>query len=123
MLLLDEPTSALETGASERLLGILRVLRERDVAVVYVSHILEEVMRLCDEVTVLRDGHVVMRGEQLADLGLAAIVAAMLGREETQPREPAAEVAVRAHAAPRTGGRRHLAPQCSCLMASARSPV
>ncbi len=93
VLLLDEPTSALETGASERLLGILRVLRDRNVAVVYVSHILEEVMRLCDEVTVLRDGHVVMRGEQLADLSLAAIVAAMLGHE-TQRTEPAADVGV-----------------------------
>ncbi len=82
VLLLDEPTSALETGDSERLLGILRVLRERDVAVVYVSHILEEVMRLCDEVTVLRDGYVVMSGEQLAELNLETIVAAMLGKDD-----------------------------------------
>jgi ribose transport system ATP-binding protein len=83
VLLLDEPTSALETGASDRLLGILRVLRDRDVGVVYVSHILEEVMSLCDEVTVLRDGQVVMQGQQLADLTLETIVAAMLGKEES----------------------------------------
>jgi ABC-type sugar transport system ATPase subunit len=80
VLLLDEPTSALETGASERLLGILRVLREADVGVVYVSHILEEVMSLCDEVTVLRDGRVVMAAEPLANLTLPVIVDAMLGR-------------------------------------------
>ncbi len=79
VLLLDEPTSALETGASERLLGVLRVLRERDVGVVYVSHILEEVMSLCDEVTVLRDGVVVMSGKPMATLTLQGIVDAMLG--------------------------------------------
>jgi ABC-type sugar transport system ATPase subunit len=83
VLLLDEPTSALETGASERLLGILRVLREANVAVVYVSHILEEVMSLCDEVTVLRDGVVVMHGEPMAGLTLPKIVAAMLGEKGT----------------------------------------
>jgi ABC-type sugar transport system ATPase subunit len=81
VLLLDEPTSALETGASERLLGILRVLREADVGVVYVSHILEEVMSLCDEVTVLRDGRVVMAAEPLANLTLPLIVDAMLGQK------------------------------------------
>jgi ABC-type sugar transport system ATPase subunit len=79
VLLLDEPTSALETGATQQLLGILRVLREADVGVVYVSHILEEVMSLCDEVTVLRDGRVVMAAEPLANLTLPLIVDAMLG--------------------------------------------
>jgi ABC-type sugar transport system ATPase subunit len=80
VLLLDEPTSALETGASDRLLAILRVLRDRQVGVVYVSHILEEVMSLCDEVTVLRDGRVVLSQAPLADLTMERIVDAMLGR-------------------------------------------
>ena len=88
VLLLDEPTSALESGATERLLGILRVLRQRDVAVVYVSHILEEVMSLCDEVTVLRDGRVVMAAEPMADLTMQAIVHQMLG---DRPPAPAAQ--------------------------------
>jgi ABC-type sugar transport system ATPase subunit len=79
VLLLDEPTSALEAGASERLIGILRVLRDRNVAVVYVSHILEEVMSLCDEVTVLRDGRVVLAAEPMGRLTMSAIVKAMLG--------------------------------------------
>ena len=87
VLLLDEPTSALETGASERLLGILRVLREADVGVVYVSHILEEVMSLCDEVTVLRDGRVVMAAEPLANLTLPLIVDAMLGQKSKVARD------------------------------------
>jgi ABC-type sugar transport system ATPase subunit len=82
VLLLDEPTSALETGASERLLKILSVLRERDVGVVFVSHILEEIMNLCDEVTVLRDGQVAMSGEPMTNLTMDAIVATMLGSKE-----------------------------------------
>lgn len=81
VLLLDEPTSALETGASDRLLKILRVLRERNVGVVFVSHILEEVMSLCDEVTILRDGHVVVSGAKIANMSMRQIVDAMLGKD------------------------------------------
>jgi ABC-type sugar transport system ATPase subunit len=79
VLLLDEPTSALEGRATERLLGIIRVLRDRDVAVVFVSHILEEVMSLCDEVTVLRDGEVVIDGDPIARHTMRSIVTAMIG--------------------------------------------
>ena len=56
VLILDEPTSALGASSTEMLLDTLRVLRDRNVGVVFVSHILEDVMALCDEVTVLRDG-------------------------------------------------------------------
>ena len=57
MLILDEPTSALgRRRAPRRCSTTLRVLRDRQVGVVFVSHILEDVMALCDEVTVLRDG-------------------------------------------------------------------
>ena len=82
VLLLDEPTSALESGASDRLLNILRVLRDRQVGVVYVSHILEEVMSLCDEVTILRDGNVVVSSEPLANMSMSQVVDAMLGKSE-----------------------------------------
>jgi ABC-type sugar transport system ATPase subunit len=92
VLLLDEPTSALEAGATERLLGILRVLRQRDVAVVYVSHILEEVMSVCDEVTVLRDGRVVKAAEPMASLTMQDIVHAMLGERPPAPERAARDV-------------------------------
>ncbi len=55
VLILDEPTSALQARETERLHEVLRTLRQRAVAVVYVSHILEDVLNLCDEVTVLRN--------------------------------------------------------------------
>jgi len=79
VLILDEPTSALERASAETLLGVLRVLRERQVAVVFVSHILEEALALCDEVTVLRDGRAVLEGVPRAGLTTTAIVDAMLG--------------------------------------------
>ncbi|HXR65927.1 MAG TPA: ATP-binding cassette domain-containing protein, partial [Ktedonobacteraceae bacterium] len=56
VLILDEPTSALHAHETERLHQVLRTLRQREVAVIYISHILEDVLSLCDEVTVLRDG-------------------------------------------------------------------
>ena len=84
VLILDEPTSALDAKASEVLLGILRVLRDRQVAVVFVSHILEEVMQLCDEVTVLRDGRTVLDAAPRADLTIPKIVAAMLGERHAE---------------------------------------
>ena len=69
---------------------MLRVLRERQVAVVFVSHILEEVLALCDEVTVLRDGRAVLAGVPRAELTTAAIVDAMLGERAARrgPRRP-----------------------------------
>jgi ABC-type sugar transport system ATPase subunit len=82
VLILDEPTSALEASGVETLLGVLKVLRERQVAVVFVSHILEEVMQLCDDITVLRDGRPVLEGEPRSELSVSAIVAAMLGEKK-----------------------------------------
>jgi ribose transport system ATP-binding protein len=80
VLVLDEPTSALETNGVERLHRVLDVLRARQVAVVYVTHVLEEVMSLCDEVTVLRDGRVVLAAAPRESLTIPLIVEAMLGQ-------------------------------------------
>jgi ABC-type sugar transport system ATPase subunit len=89
VLILDEPTSALEAASTEALLQVLRVLRERQVAVVFVSHILDEVMALCDQITVLRDGKVVMEGASREKLSVSQIVAAMLGeRHRSQGNGP-----------------------------------
>jgi ABC-type sugar transport system ATPase subunit len=84
VLILDEPTSALEASGVETLLGVLKVLRERQVAVLFVSHILDEVMQLCDHITVLRDGNPVLEGEPRSQLSVKAIVDAMLGDKKLQ---------------------------------------
>ena len=82
VLILDEPTSALHMRETERLHQVLRALRQRGVAVVYISHILEDVLSLCDEVTVLRDGERVVDAEPAASLSIDEIVHAMLGEKE-----------------------------------------
>ena len=91
VLILDEPTSALGQGSTEILLDILRVLRDRQVGVLFVSHILEDVMALCDEVTVLRDGEVVMSATPMGELTVPAIVEAMLGERQEVAAARAAE--------------------------------
>jgi ABC-type sugar transport system ATPase subunit len=92
VLILDEPTSALGTESTEMLLDTLRVLRDRQVGVVFVSHILEDVMALCDEITVLRDGHVEMSAEPREGLTVPAIVDAMLGHREAKVARPDEEL-------------------------------
>ncbi len=77
LLILDEPTSALSAPEAERLLEIVRGLRDQGVSILYVSHRLGEVDALADRVAVLRDGRVEAVFERPLDAG--AIVGAMLG--------------------------------------------
>lgn len=59
ILIMDEPTAALTESDVERLFGIVRLLRDRGVGIIYISHRLNEVFELADRVTVLRDGQYV----------------------------------------------------------------
>src|SRR5207247_6483736 len=60
MIIMDEPTSSLSVRESEHLFELLGKLKKPGITVIYVSHRLEEIFRLCDAVTVLRDGrHVI----------------------------------------------------------------
>ncbi|MFE0510182.1 sugar ABC transporter ATP-binding protein [Streptomyces sp. NPDC058964] len=85
VVIMDEPTSSLEPREVATLFGVIRLLRERGVAVIYVSHRMEELYEICDTVTVLRDGRVVHTGP-LAGLDRLQVVAMMLGREIGQVR-------------------------------------
>ncbi|MFE3166206.1 sugar ABC transporter ATP-binding protein [Streptomyces sp. NPDC059224] len=80
VVIMDEPTSSLEPREVQTLFEVIRMLRGRGVAVVYVSHRMDELYELCDTITVLRDGRVVHTGP-LADLDRLRLVAMMLGRE------------------------------------------
>ncbi|WP_431038863.1 sugar ABC transporter ATP-binding protein [Streptomyces sp. P6-2-1] len=80
VVIMDEPTSSLEPREVETLFGVIRMLRERGIAVVYVSHRLDELYEVCDRVTVLRDGKVVHTGP-LAELERLRLVSLMLGRQ------------------------------------------
>src|ERR687893_1511040 len=59
VLIMDEPTAALSGHEVERLFAVVRTLKERGAAVLFISHRLEEVLAICDTVTVMRDGAVV----------------------------------------------------------------
>ena len=80
LLILDEPTATLTTKEVDRLFEILKTLRARDVTTLYISHRLEEIFEIGDDVTVLRDGrHVTTRS--LSGLTIPKIVELMVGRE------------------------------------------
>jgi len=83
VLILDEPTSSLSQHEVNVLFGVLADLKRRGVALVYITHKLDEVARIGDDVTVMRDGRVAGTGPQGA-LGHDEIVRLMAGRE---PRE------------------------------------
>jgi ribose transport system ATP-binding protein len=80
IIVMDEPTSSLTAGESERLFDIIRKLREEGIAIVYISHRMEEVLALADRITVLRDGGYV--GDlSRAEATHEKIVSMMVGRE------------------------------------------
>ncbi len=81
VLLLDEPTASLTSTESERLFTVVRRLRDAGTAVLFVSHKLEEVYELCDTVTVLRYGKVVLDGAPLSGVSQVEIVNLMVGRQ------------------------------------------
>ncbi len=83
VLILDEPTSTLNASETVRLFAVVRELAERRIAVLYVSHFLEEVEKLCDRYTVLRDGAFVTSGD-IASTTRAELVQAMAGREVSE---------------------------------------
>jgi rhamnose transport system ATP-binding protein len=89
ILVLDEPTTALTDAEADHLFGVLRRLKEQGTTLLYVSHRLPEVFRLCDRITVLRDGGFVTTCER-KDVGPDEIVRAMVGRELPPRSMPAA---------------------------------
>ncbi len=89
VLVLDEPTSSLGEEDAERLFAVIGELRAQGLGIVYISHFLEEVARVADLYTVLRDGEAVASGP-MAGTTAGQLVAAMVGRtvDEMFPRVP-----------------------------------
>ncbi|MBW4709910.1 sugar ABC transporter ATP-binding protein [Roseobacter sp. YSTF-M11] len=100
MIILDEPTAALGEDEIERLHQLLRNMRGRGTSILYVSHRLDEVERIVDEVTILRGGKVV-RASGETEINVSEIVSAMVGEDigEHYPKEQnaTAEVVMEAH--------------------------
>jgi simple sugar transport system ATP-binding protein len=106
-LLLDEPTAALERAAVQRLFERVRQLVSSGVAVLYISHHLEEVFEICQDAAVIRDGELVLT-EPVAALSKERLVAAMVGSGGSgaaAPARAAGAAAAAAAAAPRRSGR------------------
>lgn len=81
-ILLDEPTSSLTTHEVDNLFRIVRKLRDQNRCIIFVSHKIEEVLSLCDRVTVLRDGKNIGTRE-VKDISRNDLVRMMIGREES----------------------------------------
>jgi len=81
VLIMDEPTSALSNAEVEALFGVIRELIRRDVAVVYISHRMDEIFRIGDKLTVFRDGRRVAAAEA-RDVGMNWVSETMLGSQQ-----------------------------------------
>ncbi|MDP9836388.1 ribose transport system ATP-binding protein [Neorhizobium huautlense] len=93
ILVLDEPTATLTPAEVEHLFHVMRSLREQGVAIIFISHHLEEIFEICDRITVLRDGEYVASCD-VSDVDQARLVEMMVGRriENSFPPKPAIAV-------------------------------
>ena len=82
VIVLDEPTSSLNDREVDQLFKIIRKLRDRGCGIIYISHKMEEIMRISDEVTVMRDGKLIAT-EPKENLTTDKIIKLMVGRELT----------------------------------------
>ena len=80
VIVLDEPTSSLTENETELLFTIIETLKAQGVSVIYISHKMDEIFRISDEVTVLRDGNYIGT-ERIADITMERLVEMMVGRE------------------------------------------
>lgn len=83
VLILDEPTAALTDTEIEGLFAVLRSLRAEGVAIVYISHRLEEVFALCDRLTVMRNGRTIVT-KNVSDSSIDDVISTMVGREQNE---------------------------------------
>lgn len=79
LIVLDEPTSSLTIKEVDKLFEMMRNLRAQGISLIYISHKMDEIFEICDEVSVLRDGKLVMT-RQTKDTNMNELIAAMVGR-------------------------------------------
>ena len=79
VIVLDEPTSSLTVQEVDKLFEMMRMLKEQGIALIYISHKMDEIFEICDEVSVLRDGNLVMT-KPSQDTNMNELITAMVGR-------------------------------------------
>ena len=87
IIVLDEPTSSLTEEEVEHLFRIINMLRDRGCGIIYISHKMDEILRISDEVTIMRDGKYIAT-KPAAELTKAEIIRLMVGREMTNQFPP-----------------------------------
>ena len=80
VVIFDEPTSSLTLRETERLFTVIRRLKAKNIAVIYISHRLEEIFRICDTLTVMRDGALVAT-KPIAEVNTDGVIRMMIGRD------------------------------------------
>lgn len=83
LIIMDEPTAALSGSEVDALLEIVQELRRQGISIIYVTHRLPEVFRICDSYTILRDGKMVANGS-VSEIDEDALIKSMVGREVNQ---------------------------------------
>ena len=83
VIIMDEPTSSLSAADTEALFGAIERLKDAGIAIIYISHFLDEVTRIADAYTVLRDGETVGSG-RIAETDIPSIINLMVGRTLTE---------------------------------------
>lgn len=79
VIVLDEPTSSLTVQEVDKLFEMMRMLKEQGIALIYISHKMDEIFQICDEISVLRDGKLVMT-KSSQDTSMNELISAMVGR-------------------------------------------
>lgn len=79
LIIMDEPTASLQAKEREELFKVIRDLRSRGKAIIFISHHLDELMEICDDIAILRDGHKVADGS-VRDFDIEKIITYMVGR-------------------------------------------
>jgi len=107
IIIFDEPTTSLTARETERLFGIINRLHQAGKTIIYISHILRDVMRIADAVAVLRDGQLVASGP-VSDFSIHSMIAAMVGREIEQlypdrTSQPGSEISLELRQLSKTG--------------------
>jgi len=89
IIIFDEPTSSLTTEETDKLFLLMRQLRAKDIGMVYISHRMDEIYKICDRITLMRDGKVIFTDE-IANVDNHRLLTGIVGKENTNqfPEKP-----------------------------------
>ena len=79
VIVLDEPTSSLTVQEVDKLFEMMRMLKSQGISLIYISHKMDEIFEICDQISVLRDGNLVMT-KDAKDTNMNELISAMVGR-------------------------------------------